>query len=100
MPEEQLTQAHAVLDAKRLAMVDRTVVHLLHDAVYPSNTVESPATTKLRSILKTPEQRSCAVGSAGLTTTEVGPPERTRQTIRERLNDVWVRGRSASNRLY
>jgi len=55
MMEEQLTQAHAVLDGKRLAMVNRTVVRLLHDAVYPSNTVESPATTKLRSILKTPE---------------------------------------------
>jgi hypothetical protein len=55
MTEEQLTQAHAVLDAKRLTMVNRTVVRLLHDAVYPSNTVESPATTKLRSILKTPE---------------------------------------------
>ena len=51
MTEEQLTQAHAVLDAKRLTMVNRTVVRLLHDAVYPSNTVESPATTKLRSIL-------------------------------------------------
>ena len=49
MTEEQLTQAHAVLDDKRLAMVNRTVVRLLHDAVYPSNTVESPATSKLRS---------------------------------------------------
>ena len=55
MTEEQLTQAHAVLDGKRLAMVNRTVVRLLHDAVYPSNTVESPATSKLRSILKTSE---------------------------------------------
>jgi len=55
MTEEQLTQAHAVLDDKRLAMVNRTVVRLLHDAVYPINTVESPATTKLRSILKMPE---------------------------------------------
>jgi hypothetical protein len=55
MTEEQVTQAHAVLDGKRLAMVNRTVVRLLHDAVYPSNTVESPATTKLRTILKTPE---------------------------------------------
>jgi len=36
-------------------MVNRTVVRLLHDAVYPNNTVESPATIKLRSILKTPE---------------------------------------------
>jgi len=32
--------------------------------------------------------------------TEVGPPERTRQTVREVLNDVWVGGCSASNRLY
>jgi hypothetical protein len=55
MTEEQLTQAHALLDVKRLAMVNRTVVRLLHDAVYPSNTVESPATIKLRSILKTLE---------------------------------------------
>jgi len=50
MTEEQLTQPHVVLDAKHLAMVNRTVVRLLHDAVYPSNT-----TTNLRSILKTPE---------------------------------------------
>ena len=37
--------------------MNRTVVRLLHDAVYPSNTVELPAvaTIKLRSILKTPE---------------------------------------------
>jgi len=48
-------QTHAVLDGKRLAMVNHTVVRLLHDAVYPSNTVESSATIKLRSILKTPE---------------------------------------------
>ena len=38
MTEEQLTQAHTVLDAKRLTMVNRTVVRLLHDAVYTSNT--------------------------------------------------------------
>jgi hypothetical protein len=55
MTEDQLTQAHTVLDRKRLATVNRTVVRLLHDAVYPSNTVELPATIKLRSILKTPE---------------------------------------------
>jgi hypothetical protein len=35
--------------------VNRTVVRVLHDAVYPSNTAESPATIKLRSILKMPE---------------------------------------------
>ncbi len=46
--------AHAVLDAKRLTMVNRTVVRWLHDAVYP-NAFETPATIKLRSILKTPE---------------------------------------------
>jgi hypothetical protein len=32
MTEEQLAQAHAVLDAKRLTMVNRTVVRWLHDA--------------------------------------------------------------------
>jgi len=55
MTEEQLMQAHEVLDVKCLTMVNLTIVRVLHDAVYPSNTVESPATTKLRSILKTTE---------------------------------------------
>jgi hypothetical protein len=54
MTEEELAQAHAVLDAQRLTMVNRTVVRWLHDAVYP-NASETPATLKLRSILKTPE---------------------------------------------
>jgi hypothetical protein len=54
MAEDELTQAHAVLDAKRLTMVNRTVVRLLHDAVYP-NASETLSTIKLRSILKTPE---------------------------------------------
>jgi hypothetical protein len=54
MTEEELAQAHAVLDAKRLTMVNCTVVRWLHDAVYP-NASETPATIKLRSILKTPE---------------------------------------------
>jgi hypothetical protein len=54
MTEEELAQAHAVLDAKRLTMVNRTVVRWLHDAVYPCAS-ETPATIKLRSILKTPE---------------------------------------------
>ena len=49
-----VAQAHAVLDAKRLTMVNRTVVRWLHDAVYPCAS-ETPATIKLRSILKTPE---------------------------------------------
>ena len=55
MTEDQLTQSHTVPDCKRLATVNCAVVRLLHDAVYPSNTVESPATIKLRSILKMPE---------------------------------------------
>jgi hypothetical protein len=54
MTEGELQQAHAVLDAKRLMLVNRTVVHSLHDAVFPSAS-ETPATIKLRSILKTPE---------------------------------------------
>ena len=49
-----MVQAHAVLDAKRLTMVNRTVIGWLHDAVYP-NASETPATIKLRSMLKTPE---------------------------------------------
>jgi hypothetical protein len=54
MAEENLAAAHANLDAKRLTMVNRTVVRWLHDAVYP-NVSETPATIKRRSILKTPE---------------------------------------------
>jgi hypothetical protein len=54
MTEVDLAQAHTVLDAKRLTMVNRTVVYSLHDGVYP-NASETPATIKLRSILKTPE---------------------------------------------
>jgi hypothetical protein len=54
MTEEHLAQAHAVLDAKRLTIVNRTVVRWLNDAVYP-NASETPATIKLGSILKTPE---------------------------------------------
>ena len=54
MKEDELTAAHAVLDSKRLTLVNRTVVRWLHDAVYP-NASETPATIKLRSILKTPE---------------------------------------------
>ena len=67
MTEDQLALAHAVLDANRLTMVNRTVVRLLHDAVYPSNTVESPDTIKLRSILKTPEVTKILQGEKLLT---------------------------------
>ena len=48
MTEEELAQVHAVLDAKRLTMVNRTVVRCLHDAVYPCAS-ETPATIKLNS---------------------------------------------------
>ena len=61
MAEEQLAQAHAVLDAKRLTIANRTVVRWLHDAVYP-NAPETPATIKLRSILKTPEITKILMG--------------------------------------
>ena len=47
MTEEELAQAHTVLDDKRLTMVNRTVVRWLHDAVYP-NASKTPATIKLR----------------------------------------------------
>jgi hypothetical protein len=54
MTDQELAKVHAVLDAKRLTMVNRTVGRWLHDAVYP-NASETPAISKLRSILKTPE---------------------------------------------
>ena len=72
MTEDQLALAHAFLDAKRLMMVNRTVVRLLHDAVYPSNTSESPATIKLRSILKTPEVTKILQGEKLPTESEIG----------------------------
>jgi hypothetical protein len=52
--EDEVAAAHAVLDAKRLMLVNRTVVRGIYDVVY-SNASETPDTTKLRSILKTPE---------------------------------------------
>jgi len=41
---ENLASAHAVLDAKRLMLVNRTVVRVLYDAVY-SNDCETPASS-------------------------------------------------------
>jgi hypothetical protein len=73
MTEEELAQAHAVLDAKRLTMLNRTVVRWLHDAVYP-NASETPATIKLRSILKTPEVTKILQGEK-LTTESLWAPE-------------------------
>jgi hypothetical protein len=39
-------------------------------------------------------------GIVPLNTPKWGPQRETRQTVREGLNDVWVGGCSASNRLY
>jgi hypothetical protein len=61
MKEDELTAAHAVLDSKRLTLVNRTVVRELYDAVYPDDS-ETPATTKLRSILKAPEVTKILMG--------------------------------------
>jgi hypothetical protein len=69
MTVENLAAAHAVLDAKRLTMVNRTVVRWLYDAVYPDAS-ETPATIKLRSILKTPEMTKIRMGQK-LTTESV-----------------------------
>ena len=55
MKEKELTDAHNVLDAKYLRMVNRALTRTLHDAVFPAGTPETIHTTKLRSILKTPE---------------------------------------------
>jgi hypothetical protein len=67
--EEELAAAHIVLDAKRLTLFNRTVVRGLYDAVYPSAS-ETPATTKLRSILNTPEVNKILKGEK-LTTESV-----------------------------
>jgi hypothetical protein len=61
MKEDELTAAHAVLGSKRLTLVNRTVVRELYDAVYPDDS-ETPATTKLRSILKAPEVTKILMG--------------------------------------
>ena len=55
MKQKELTDAHGVLDAKYLRMVNRALTRTLHDAVFPAGTAETINTTKLRSILKTPE---------------------------------------------
>ena len=61
MKETELPAAHAVLDTKRLTPVNRTVVRELYDTVYPDDS-ETPATTKVRSILKTPEVTKILMG--------------------------------------
>ena len=55
MKPKELADAHGVLDAKYLRMVNRALTRTLHDAVFPAGTSETINTTKLRNILKTPE---------------------------------------------
>ena len=64
MKEKELTDAHNVLDAKYLRMVNRALTRTLHDAVFPAGTPETIHTTKLRSILKTPEVLKILAGDA------------------------------------
>jgi len=53
LSEDELIKAHDVLDAKYLREVNRTLARTLHDAVFSGGS-ETIATTRLRSILKTP----------------------------------------------
>ena len=53
LTEDELSKAHDVLDAKYLREVNRTLARILHDAVFSGVGLETIATTRLRSILKT-----------------------------------------------
>ena len=53
LTEDELIKAHEVLDGKFLREINRTLARTLHDAVFPGGP-ETAATTRLRSILKTP----------------------------------------------
>ena len=55
MTEEDLRDAHDLLDSKYLRQVNRVLTRALHDAVFSPGATETIATTKLRSILKTLE---------------------------------------------
>ena len=63
MKEKELADAHEVLDMKYLRHVNRALTRALHDAVFPG-AVETIATTKLRSILKTPTVVKILAGDA------------------------------------
>jgi hypothetical protein len=54
MSEDGLIEAHNVLDVKYLREVNRSLARTLHDTVLPGG-AKTTATTKLRSILKTPQ---------------------------------------------
>ena len=53
LTEDELIKAHEVLDGKFLREINRTLARTLHDAIFPGGP-ETAATTRLRSILKTP----------------------------------------------
>ena len=59
LSEDELIKAHDVLDAKYLREVNRT--RTLYDAVFPGGS-ETIATTRLRSILKTPQAARIIAG--------------------------------------
>ena len=63
LSETALTEAHKVLDVKYMKEVNRTLVRILHDAVFPKG-VETNATSRLRSILKTKEAAKIIAGEA------------------------------------
>ena len=63
MTQDELDDAHEVLDTKYLRHVNRALTRALHDAVFPG-AVETIATTKLRSILKTPAVVKILAGDA------------------------------------
>ena len=61
MSEDDLIEAHKVLDVKYLREMNRLLVKMLHDAVF-SGRSETIAITRLRSILKTPQVAKTIAG--------------------------------------
>ena len=61
LSEDDLIKAHDVLDVKYLREVNRTLSRTLHDAVFSGGS-ETIATTRLRSILKTPHVAKIIAG--------------------------------------
>ena len=61
MSEDDLVEAHKVLDVKYLQEMNRLLVKMLHDAVF-SGRSETIAITRLRSILKTPQVAKTITG--------------------------------------
>ena len=61
MSEDVLIEAHNVLDAKYLREVNRSLARTLHDAVFLGGAA-TIATTRLQSILKTPQAAKTIAG--------------------------------------